>query len=161
MNENNFKQLRGEISVKRLVEMLNAGLLYYRVDMSEESIDNAVNMVMQKVSRIKECCTPDYAETIPGIWKTILTDMLGIRRKLLVEKGRKKGQVNWYQIAAILHYLHINNVFSSQYSESKLDVLLHGKGATYHNSVKSYALTREQTDAIDKILKRSKKNLDL
>lgn len=161
MNENKFIQLRGEISEKRLVEMLNAGLLYYKVDMSEESIDDAVQLVIQQVGRIRKYCMPDYAEAIPGIWKTILTDMLGIRRKLLVKKGKKKGMVNWYQVASVLHYLYIKNVYITSYSESMLDVMLHGKGATYHNSVKSYELTLEQMAAIDRILAKNKKNHSL
>lgn len=95
-----------DFDVQLLRRLAREGRLYFDpCEPSPEVISlDRQQEILQYVSEIDDCVSPEYAPYLSQIWMHIVTDD-SLNQQLFITKGRNQGQANRYRMMAIVSVL--------------------------------------------------------
>lgn len=104
------------------------GCLYIAVQQvpEKDTHETGILSILEYVSRIDGCASPDYRLHIRDLWEAILRNQTISPLFFYTRYSHNRGQVNWYRVTAMVCLLREWKVYRSEYSGSDLHCILEG-----------------------------------
>ncbi len=155
MNKSQFTKLSGDTSVSLLVRLLQEGRLYVSSS-SDELVTAAIMKALPRIRKIHCLAVPQYVESMEKIWQEVFL-IRTIRSRLLQKKGKDKGSISKFSLAAIVKFLHIRSVYSGNFN-TLMKKMFGGVSMSKYVNSPYYRLSEAEEKEIMKILARHFKN---
>ena len=122
---------------------------------SIETVEQRIDEILAYVDRISPYALNGH---VHAIWEAILHDEQLQPLFFLTRYSRKRGQVNWYRVTAMVCLLHEQGVYRQDMKAVQLHCLLEGSEhrTNYYSGMSRYQLEWPQIRIIKRILTQFK-----
>ena len=140
-----------------VMRLFREGKLFAEVE-QELPTHDVKRELLEYVSRIQECCNPQFKDSHERIWLDIFHSEAF---DLVMKKGARRGELNKYRVMALVTYLFNNNLYNGSRSPLQLYYKLENttkKGNFYTNACKDvYAINDQQRPILKRLLQKYNK----
>lgn len=137
-----------------VTRLFREGKLFTEVEHKLPTRDDVKSELLEYVSRIQECCNPQFKDSHERIWLDIFHSEAF---DLVMKKGARRGELNKYRVMALVIFLFNKGVYNSE-SPLKLYYKLEGtdkKGPVYTNASRDvYAVNDQQRPILKMLLQK-------
>ena len=141
-----------------VMRLFREGKLFTEVEHKLPTRDDVKRELLEYVSRIQECCNPQFKDSHERIWLDIFNSD---DFDLVMKKGARRGELNKYRVMALVTYLFNNNLYNGSRSPLQLYYKLENttkKGSIYTSSGNDeYAVQDRQRETLNKVIKKYNK----
>ena len=134
-----------------VMRLFREGKLFTEVEQELPTRD-VKRELLEYVSRIQECCNPQFKDSHEHIWLDIYHSEAF---DLVMKKGARRGELNKYRVMALVTYLFNNNLYKGSMSTLQLYYKLENttkKGNFYTNANKDvYAINDQQRPILKRL----------
>ena len=140
-----------------VMRLFREGKLFTEVEQELPTRD-VKRELLEYVSRIQECCNPQFKDSHERIWLDIFNSC---DFDLVMKKGARRGELNKYKVMALVTYLFNKNLYNGSMSTLQLYYKLENttkKGNFYTNASKDvYAINDQQRPILKRLLQKYNK----
>ena len=137
-----------------VMRLFREGKLFAEVE-QELPTHDVKRELLEYVSRIQECCNPQFKDSHERIWLDIFNSC---DFDLVMKKGARRGELNKYKVMALVTYLFNKNLYNGSMSPLQLYYKLENttkKGNFYTNASKEvYAINDQQRPILKRLLQK-------
>ena len=138
-----------------VMRLFREGKLFTEVEKELPTHDDVKRELLEYVSRIQECCNPQFKDSHERIWLDIFNSC---DFDLVMKKGARRGELNKYKVMALVTYLFNKNLYNGSMSPLQLYYKLENttkKGNFYTNASKDvYAINDQQRPILKRLLQK-------